>query len=267
MTKRGKVLRVPGDTPGLLMVEGQQFRFAVDGRWKSPVAPAPGLVVDVDLDGNSRLIGVVPVADSQLSCEQNGLRNSKPIGRAINRFVGVIDTCAAMNLVAVLALLAAWCLLTNVSMQIPLVGRIDFTFWQVLGLLNKRNALQSIDLRGESYSVGYYGWLAVVALSGPFLNCVWKDKRALLGSLAPFLFTLIIWMLARSMMQNAFAGGLGDTYADLGRGMQSEVAKVASLGVGAYLSALVGLYFGVVAAKQFVSMQSVELGRFSREPE
>ena len=64
---------------------------------------------------------------------------------------------------------------------------MDFTFWQVLGLLNKRNAIQAIDLRGESYSVGYYGWLAVVALTGPFLNRVWKDKRALLGGLAPFI--------------------------------------------------------------------------------
>ena len=36
MTKRGRVLRVPGDTPGLLMVEGQQFRFAADSLWKSP---------------------------------------------------------------------------------------------------------------------------------------------------------------------------------------------------------------------------------------
>jgi len=267
MTKRGRVLRVPGDAPGLLMVEGQQFLFAADRLWKSPVPPTAGLVVDVDLDGNSRLIAVAAVADSQLEREQGEVRNPKSIDKAIQSFAGVIARCGMMNLVALLALIVAWCLLTNVSMQIPLVGRIDFTFWQVLGLLNKRNAIQAIELRGESYSVGYYGCLAVVALTGPFLNRVWKDKRALLGGLAPLLFTLIVWMLARSMMQNAFAGNFGDTYADLGRDVHSEVMKVVSLRAGAYLSALAGLYFSVVAAKQFLSMHSAEVARYSREPE
>ena len=267
MTKRGRVLRVPGDAPGLLMVEGQQFRFAADDLWKSPVPPMPGLLVDVDLDGNSRLIGVSAVADSQSGPEQCGERNPKFTHKAVQSFAKLIARCGAMNLVVVLALIAAWCVLTNVSMQIPLVGRIDFTFWQVLGLLNKRNAIQAIDFRGESYSVGYYGWLAAVALAGPFLNRVWKDKRALLGGLAPFLFTLIIWILARSLMQNAFAGSFADTCADIGRDVQSEVMKAVSLRVGAYLSILASLYFGIVAAKQFLSMHFAEVTRYSREPE
>ena len=74
-------------------------------------------------------------------------------------------------------------------------------------------------------------------------------------------------MLARSMMQNAFAGSFGDTYADIGRDVQSGVMKIVSLGVGAYLSVLAGLYFSVVAAKQFFSMHSAEIARYSREPE
>jgi len=43
--------------------------------------------------------------------------------------------------------------------------------------------------------------------------------------------------------------------------------KVVSLRAGAYLSALAGLYFSVVAAKQFLSMHSAEVARYSREPE
>ena len=267
MNKRGKVLRVPGNGPGLLMVEGQQFRFVVDGLWKSPVPPIPGLVVDVDLDGNSRLIAVAVVTDSQIKGDQGRVKDPKSIAQDIQTFSGLIARCGVMNLMTVLALIAAWCLLTNVSIQVPLVGRLDLTFWQVLGLLNKRNAIQAIDLRGESYSVGYYGWLAGVALTGPFLNRVWKDKRALLGSLAPVLFTLIIWMSARSMMQNAFAGSFAGTYVDLGRDVQSEVMKLVSFKAGAYLSALAGLYFSVVAAKQFLSMPSAEIATYNHEPE
>jgi hypothetical protein len=267
MTKRGRVLRVPGDTPGLLMVEGQQFRFAIEGLWKSHVSPAPGLEVDVDLDGNSQLVAVAAATDSQLNRDQNEPGNAKAIRRTIQSFARIMAKCGVMKLAAIVVLIAAWSLLTNVSMQIPLVGRIDLTFWQVLGLLNKRNAMQGTYLRGESYSVGYYGWLAAVALTGPFLNRVWKDKRALLGGLAPFLFTLIVWILARSMMQNASAGSFSNTHTDLGEAVQSEVMKIVSLGVGAYLSALAGLYLGVVSTKQFLSMQSAEVGRFSREPE
>ena len=183
MTKRGRVLRVPGETPGLLMVEGQQFRFTKDGLWKSSVPPTPGLLVDVDLDGNSQVVAVAAVAEAKLDCRQ--IEVSHSTAKTTQRCSELIAKLGVMNLVALIVLIAAWCLVTNVSIRIPPVGRVDFTFWQVLGLLNKRNAIQAIDIRGESYSVGYYGWLAVVALTGPFLNRVWKDKRALLGGLAP----------------------------------------------------------------------------------
>ena len=250
MTKRGRVLRVPGETPGLLMVEGQQFRFAMGGLWKSEVPPAPGLVVEVIINDSSQVVAVAAVSDTHPGTQQEKVTSSK--AKAAQVVAQTIARCGAINLFALSSLIVAWCFITNVSTQVPLVGRLDFTFWQLLGLLNTRSALQAVDLRNGIDSVGYYGWLAAVALSGPFLHSVWKDRRARIGGLAPLLFTIIIGVMVRSLMQNAFAGNF-HTYADLGRGLQPDVGKVISLGAGAYLSIIASLYFGIVGVAQFFS--------------
>jgi len=80
MKKRGKVLRDPrtgpGLTgpdrlrPGLLMIEGQQYRFCLEGIWKSEIPPKPGLTVDVKLDHAGRILAITAVPDSQLAEEQ-----------------------------------------------------------------------------------------------------------------------------------------------------------------------------------------------------
>ncbi len=50
MQKRGRILRDPISGPGLLMVDGQQYPFSLEGVWKSEVPPASGMVVDVNFD-------------------------------------------------------------------------------------------------------------------------------------------------------------------------------------------------------------------------
>lgn len=63
---RGKILREPTQHPGIVMIQGQQFRFQVEGVWRSETAPKAGLVVDVDLDNNLQVIGMSVVTDSEL---------------------------------------------------------------------------------------------------------------------------------------------------------------------------------------------------------
>jgi hypothetical protein len=82
MTKRGKVLRDPrtgaGLTgprlalPGLLMIEGRQYWFCLEGVWKSEIPPKPGLAVDVKLDHDGRILAITAVSESQLAEEQAG---------------------------------------------------------------------------------------------------------------------------------------------------------------------------------------------------
>src|ERR1700694_1960412 len=67
MKKRGKVLRDPRAGPGLLMIEGRQYRFCLDGVWKSEIPPKPGLTVDVKLDQAGRILAITSVSDSHLA--------------------------------------------------------------------------------------------------------------------------------------------------------------------------------------------------------
>jgi len=56
--------------PGLLMIEGRQYWFCLDGVWKSEIPPKPGLTVDVKLDHVGRILAITAVSDSQLAEEQ-----------------------------------------------------------------------------------------------------------------------------------------------------------------------------------------------------
>lgn len=58
-------MRVPGAGPGLIIIEGQQFRFQLEGLWKSEMSPRPGLEVEVELDSDLQVIGVRPIAGAQ----------------------------------------------------------------------------------------------------------------------------------------------------------------------------------------------------------
>ena len=63
MRARGKVLREPDGGPGLLMIDGQQFRFWLSG-WHSEIAPRPGLAVDVELNRQLEVVRVTAIPEA-----------------------------------------------------------------------------------------------------------------------------------------------------------------------------------------------------------
>src|SRR5271157_3626476 len=87
MTKRGKILRDPRVGPGLLIIEGRQYEFSVDGVWKSKLLPLPGLVVDVNLDRAGRIVEIATVSEFPLGEEPAGglLHKAKAVGVEILR--------------------------------------------------------------------------------------------------------------------------------------------------------------------------------------
>ena len=64
MQKRGRILRDPLSGPGLLMVEGQQYPFSLEGIWRSEAPPTTGMIVDVEFDASSRVTAVSAVAEA-----------------------------------------------------------------------------------------------------------------------------------------------------------------------------------------------------------
>jgi hypothetical protein len=87
MKKRGKILRVPRTGPGLLMIEGRQYWFCLEGVWKSEVPPKPGLAVDVKFDHAGQILAVIAVSESQFTKEhaERSVDTAKAVGLKILR--------------------------------------------------------------------------------------------------------------------------------------------------------------------------------------
>jgi hypothetical protein len=260
MKKRGRVLRDVG--PGLLMVEGQQYPFSLEGIWKSDVPPKPGMVVEVEFYKEGKIIAIYAVPESQLAKEQAEAEMTVARGKGAALASRMVARFGVPSLIAAGLLIIGWFFLSTVTVQLPFMGKLEFTFWQVLGYLNVNNGLQLLERNGPP-STGFYGFLALVALVGPFVHHLWKDKRAALGGMAPLVFMVIVGLMIRSSIQGAFSGG-GSDPAGVARQMQEEAMKAVSLGFGAYISVLVSLYFAAVGAKRFLATKGAETLQFEK---
>ena len=62
--------RTPDSAPGLLVVDGQQKTFTLEGVWKSPVAPAVNMAVRFEFDGAGSIRGLTVVDPQQAAREK-----------------------------------------------------------------------------------------------------------------------------------------------------------------------------------------------------
>ena len=251
MTKRGKILRDPNSGPGLLIVDGSQHQFTLENIWKSEAPPKPGLAVDVTFDSANQIIAIAAVPESQIAKEQAeaALALARQKGGALAS--SMVAKFGIPKLAAAGALILGWFFLTAVSAQLGFLGKLEFTFWQVLGFLNASNALEALGDRAHP-SAGIYGFFAVVALAAPFLHYFWKDKRAILGGLLPLAFMIVIGLMVRSSLQSAMGGGTEGAMGEMARQARDEAMKAISLGFGTYLSIAASLYFAGTSAKQYL---------------
>jgi hypothetical protein len=262
MAKRGKVLRDPHTGPGLLMVEGQQYHFLLEGIWKSDVPPKPGLVVDVELDSLGKIVEITAVPESQIAKEQAEFALVAARKKSAVLASRMAAKFGAPQLVATGLLALSWFSLTAFSVQLPFLGNIDFTFWQVLGFLNAGTVSQILE-RHANPSAGFYGVLALLAIAGPFFRHFWKDKRAILAGLLPFFFMLLVGILMRSNIQSSF-GGYVDVPSGMQRQLQQQATKTISLGFGTYTAILVSLYFAANSAIEFFEAQTSEFPKLEK---
>jgi hypothetical protein len=65
--KRGQILRDTRTGRGLLIIEGRQHWFGMEGVWKSEVPPTPGLAVDVELDHSGQILAITAVSEFQVA--------------------------------------------------------------------------------------------------------------------------------------------------------------------------------------------------------
>jgi hypothetical protein len=250
---RGKILRDPtaGAGTGLVMINGQQHAFVLDGVWRSDAPPVVGATVDAALGPDNTVTSMTLVPEGQLAKEQAeaALAQAKVKGAALAG--GLVAKFGMPTLVALGVLMVGWFFLTAVSYNAGFLGKMDFTFWRVLGFINASNPMEGMrNLSGEGGSSGLYGILGVLALVGPLAGYFWKDRRAALGGVLPLLFMVIVGLVVRSVLGN-MGGGFGSPR-DVDE-IRAQVMKGMSIGAGAYLSAAAAAYLAFVGAKNYLA--------------
>ena len=109
---RGTIIKTPDSSPGLLVVDGQQKTFTLEGAWKSPVAPMVNMAVDIELDGAgfiTRLTAVDPQQAAREKLEQIGgaaQQHGKEAAEIARQGVGAL--VARMGKVPLVATVIVW---------------------------------------------------------------------------------------------------------------------------------------------------------------
>ena len=258
MTKRGKILRDTSAGPGLLAIDGNHHQFSLEGVWKSPDPPRPGMQVLVEFASDLTILSVIPISESQIAKEQ-----AEAVMKAAREKGGVVVSAAVAKfglplLIATGLLIIGWFFLNAMSVQ-TLFGKVNYSFWQLLGLLNAENAGELVMQGRSGPGAGFYGFVALVALAGPFLHYFWKNKRAALGGLLPLAFMLFVAMMFRSSLHGVMGGSADGPLAEIQRQAQQEMMNAISMGTGSYVSVIVGLYLAAISAKQFLDARSEDI--------
>ena len=180
---RGTIIKVPDVTPGLLIVNGQQLAFTLEGRWKSPVAPAPNMSVEVDVDDSGAIAAVSVVDAQQIARERleqfGGVAQQQGKVAAEMARQGVGALAARMGtapMVAAIALWVAWFFLPLVVIEFFGTSR-SVTFWQVLGL-DSQNPFDQTGSHGLSSLLG------LLAIGGAFRQTVRQSSAGQLPECA-----------------------------------------------------------------------------------
>ncbi|MFL9923700.1 hypothetical protein PQR62_05480 [Herbaspirillum lusitanum] len=266
MKKRGKVVRDTQAGSGLISINGEQFPFELEGMWKSDVAPRVNMVVDVGFDAGGGVETVQVVPEGQLAREQaeGAVREAKLRSQALGRELA--GRFGIGTLAGIAALVCGWFLLNTIDVRITSSYSNGLSFWKLLGALNSPADIAQA-LSGSGSGAGIYGFFAIVALCGPMLPFFLRHRLAWLGNLAPLAFMVLVCIIGYSSLSSSMhqAQGMAAAFggaqaaamaAEVASSMMREVLRAVSLGLGAYLSLIAGLYFAGRGAIQFLSSRA-----------
>jgi hypothetical protein len=166
---RGTIVKVPDASPGLLVVNGQQKQFTLEGIWKSPVAPAVNMTVDVDLDSTGSVTAVKVVDAQQLAAEHlkqlGGVAQERGKEAAELAKQGIGALAARMGAVALGSAVLVWI----AWFFFPVAGidtgggRVSYTFWNLIGI-----DFRNLDSLATGGSHGFFSLIGLIAIAVPF---------------------------------------------------------------------------------------------------
>jgi hypothetical protein len=179
---RSTIVKVPDASPGLLFLNGQQKQFTLEGIWKSPVAPAANMTVDVEVDGGGAITAITVVDTNQIAKEKfNQLggvaqEQGKEAAKLAKQGIGALAArMGAVALGAAVVVWIAWFLLPSASVNVGGPSATSFTFWNLLGV--DFNNPQSMLAGGSDHGLfGFLGFLCIAApFVAPFIKLPWAN--------------------------------------------------------------------------------------------
>jgi hypothetical protein len=232
---RGTIIKVPDASPGLLFVNGEQKSFTLSGVWQSPIAPAPNMIVDVQLDASNSVASITQVDLHQARKEQ--MSHASAVAQeqgkhaaelAKKGFGALVARMGIVALSATVLMWISWFFLPAVS--IPPV--MSLTFWDLLGF-DFSNAMSMIG--GSSH--GFFAFIGLLCIAAPFAAPFWKHPYSRYLNVLPVAF-ILIETIRLMIAAHDMTGGMP--------GAESAY----SFGAGLYLLGLSSLALAALALKK-----------------
>lgn len=177
---RSTIVKVPDATPGLLFLNGQQKQFNLEGVWRSSVAPAPNMTVDVEVDGGGAIKAITVVDTNQIAKEKlNQLggvaqEQGKEAAKLAKQGIGALAArMGAVTLGTAVVLWIAWFFLPSASVDGGGPSPVSLSFWQLLGV--DFSNPQSMFAGGSNHGIfALLGFLCIAApFAAPFVKVPW----------------------------------------------------------------------------------------------
>jgi hypothetical protein len=203
---RGTIVKVPDATPGLVVVDGQQKQFTLERIWKSPIAPAANMTVDIDLDASGSIAGMTVVDRQQMASEQmrqlGGVAQERGKEAADLAKKGVGELAARMGTVALASAVVvwiAWFFFPAAGIDTG-GGKMSYTFWKLLAVDFKD--LESLATGGTHGFFSLIGLLAIVApFAAPFVRATWSRYLNAAPLVYIVLGLIIMWTKEHSVFK------------------------------------------------------------------
>lgn len=245
--RRGKITKVPDQTPGVIFSDGEQLFFDIPSVWMSQDAPQIGMIVAFLVGEHGSVISAHPVDAQTIAKEKMQDVKEKLIAHggtsknlALEMLSDLNKKMGTPRLLASLFYGIAFFFMPFFSIEIR-----SFTPWNTLG------AISLLSSGGTSDGHGLIGFLGIIALLAPFASPFIKQWWATFLNLAPVLYIVIfclsLWLEIHEAISSAESSAnsmFGSAASGMMNGIADRIWNMVGLDYGAYVWAISAIIIG-----------------------
>lgn len=204
---RGTIIKVPDATPGLLLLNGRQYAFTLEGVWRSAVAPAPNQSVTVELDSSGALLSITVVDQGQIAKEKlaefGGVaqERGKVVAGQIQTGIGALAArMGAVTLGIAVLIWVVWFIIPAAGVGGGGEDLASYTFWKLIGT----NFADQMSMVNGGHARGWLRFIGFAAIVAPFVAPFIRQSWARYLNAAPLAVVLLGWFVIHENMAGTF---------------------------------------------------------------